>query len=166
MTKQPKATNKSISVSLASFWRKLVAWVYDLLGSLAVFILALLVGKLISFLITLPWSVSSETISNYLSHSPLWFIYLAASVQYYYVWCWVKGGQTIGMRTWRLKLCKPNGDLLSWKEAYIRSFLSLGGLSQLWGLIDENNRGLHDITADSRVIVLPKDYNKETTPII
>jgi uncharacterized RDD family membrane protein YckC len=166
MTQQLQSSNKPLLVSLASFWRKFAAWVYDLLGSLAVFILALLVGKLVGHLVTLPWSISGEVISNYLFNNPLWFIYLAASVQYYYVWCWVKGGQTVGMRTWRLKLCKPNGELLSWKEAYIRSFTSFAGLSQLWGLIDDEKRGLHDLAVDSRVIVLPKGYNKETKPLI
>jgi uncharacterized RDD family membrane protein YckC len=166
MTKQSQTSNKPLSVSLAPFWKKLAAWVYDLLASLAVFILALLIGKLISYVVTLPWSLSSETVSNFLSHNPLWFIYLAASVQYYYVWCWVKGGQTVGMRTWRLMLCKPNGDFLSWKEAYIRSFFSLGGLSHIWGLIDADNRGLHDLLPNSRVILLPKDHNKQTKPLI
>ncbi len=155
-----------VQVTLASFGKKLIAWVYDLLGALAIFILSLVVGYLLVLIITLPWAENSEAVSALLSQNPLWLIYLAASVQYYYVWCWVKGGQTVGMKTWRLKLCKPDGSLLSWKEAYIRSFISLGGLAIFWSLFDSEKRGIHDIFCDSRVVLLPKDNKKQDKPLI
>jgi len=166
---------QSTEVSLASFWKRLAAWIYDLLGAVAVFILALVTGYLLIYILSLPWAepggaVSNELnanpLSNQLNNNPLWLIYLAASVQYYYVWCWVKGGQTVGMRAWRLKICKPNGELLSWREAYLRSFASLGGLSLLWSLFDREKRGLQDLVCDSRVVQLPKSNNKSQKPLI
>lgn len=155
-----------IQVTLASFTRKLAAWIYDLLGAVAIFILALVVGYLALYLVTLPWLDNGEQLANHLSGNVLWLIYLAACVQYYYVWCWVKGGQTVGMKTWRLKLYKTDGSLLTWPEAYLRSFLSLAGLSQVWGLFDPENRGLHDIVCDSRVVLLPKTSKKPQKPLI
>ncbi len=164
--KTQSPAEKTIPVTIASFWLRLIAWIYDLLGAIAVFILALVIGYLVIYLVTLPWVTNGGDVSTALSNNPLWFLYLALSVQYYYVWCWVKGGQTIGMRTWRLKLCHPDGTLLNWKQAYQRSFASLGGLSLLWCLVDSDKRGLHDILCGSLVVVLPKGYNKETKPLI
>ena len=156
-----------VQVTLAPFWKRLFAWVYDLLGGLAVFILAMVVGYLGFYLISLPWFDSTEQVSQTLSNSLIWIIYLVACVQYYYAWCWVKGGQTVGMRAWRLKVCKPDGSPLSWKDAYIRTFTSLGGISNIWSIVDKEKRGLHDFACDSRVVLLPKNYHKkEDKPLI
>lgn len=163
-------TDKPVQVTLASFWKRLFAWVYDLLGALGIFILALAIGLLTLYLVTLPWVDDFNQVSASASNSPFWLIYLFLAVQYYYVWCWVKGGQTVGMKTWRLQLYKTDGSLLSWKEAYIRSFLSLGGLGNIWCLIDSEKRGWHDFVFNTRVVELPKDYykhkNKDRKPLI
>ncbi|WP_444998114.1 RDD family protein [Aliikangiella sp. IMCC44359] len=172
MTSKQKSTfHTNISppklvVTLAPFGKKLIAWVYDLLGALAVFILALVVGYIVIYLVTLPWFDSGETLSKSIYNNPLWLIYNIACVQYYYVWCWVKGGQTIGMKTWHLKLCKPDGNNLTWKEAYLRSLFSLGGIAIIWGIFDKENRGFHDLICNSRVVQLPKDFNKNKQPLI
>ncbi|MGX5174536.1 RDD family protein [Aliikangiella sp. IMCC44653] len=164
----PESTtkNKALSVTLAPFWKRLMAWVYDSLGALAVFILALVVGYLVIYVVTLPWVSDGLSLSTHLYQNPLWGVYLFACIQYYYVWCWVKGGQTVGMKTWHLKLCKADGSLLTWKEAYIRSFLSCGGIANLWCLIDQEKRGWHDLFCDARVVVLPKHINRPTQPLI
>jgi len=168
-TSSPQS-NSAVQVTLASFWKRLFAWVYDLLGALGIFILALAVGLLALYLVTFPWVEDFSQVSAAVSNSVFWFIYLFLAVQYYYVWCWVKGGQTVGMKTWRLQLYKSDGSLLSWKEAYIRSFLSLGGLGNIWCLIDNEKRGWHDFAFDTRVVELPKDYykkkNKDQKPLI
>jgi len=172
-TNQPTtglASDSPVQVTLASFWKRLFAWVYDLLGALGIFVLALVIGQLVLFLVTLPWVEDFSQVSTTASKNILWSVYLFLAVQYYYVWCWVKGGQTVGMKTWRLQLYKSDGSLLSWKEAYIRSFLSLGGLGNFWCLIDSEKRGWHDFVFDTRVVELPKDYykkkNKDQKPLI
>lgn len=153
--------NSTVQVTLAPFWKRLFAWVYDLLGGLAVFILALAIGLLVAWAVTYPWIEDGHSVSDSLNSNPLWFLFLLTSVQYYYAWCWVKGGQTVGMRAWRLKICKPDGQHLNWKEAYIRTFASLGGVSTIWSIFDKEKRGLQDIAINSRVILLPKGYEKE-----
>ena len=72
------------------------------------------------------------------------------------------------MKTWRLQLYKTGGSLVSWKEAYIRSLASLGGLGNLWCLVDKENRAWHDLIFDTRVVELPKDFykNKDEKPLI
>ena len=160
------ANSEKLSVSLAPFWKRLFAWVYDLLGGLAVFILAFVVGYLLIYIVSLPWASDGQSVSKALTNNPLWAIYLLLCVQYYYAWCWVKGGQTVGMRAWRLKVCKPDGAHLSWKEAYIRTIASLGGLSTCWSILDKEKRGIQDIIVDSRVVLLPKSYQKQDKPLI
>ena len=166
MTSDSPQQSQKLTVTLASFWKRLIAWVYDLLGGFAVAILAFVVGYVVLFIITMPWVENAQALSEKVSNNPLWAIYLLLCVQYYYAWCWVKGGQTVGMKTWRLKLCKPDGSHLTWKEAYLRSSLSLGGIAQLWSLFDKENRGWHDIACDSRVVQLPKGYQKQEKPLI
>ena len=161
---------KAVQVTLASFWKRLFAWFYDLLGALGIFILAVTIGLLVLYIISLPFVEDFSQISTAASKNILWSVYLFLAVQYYYVWCWVKGGQTVGMKTWRLQLYKADGTLLNWKEAYIRSFLSLGGLGNLWSLVDSEKRGWHDFIFDTRVVELPKGYykykNKNQKPLI
>jgi uncharacterized RDD family membrane protein YckC len=165
--RQKSAPNPDlIKVELAPFWRRLAAWIYDLLGAIAVFILALVIGYLVIYLLSLPWIENGQQVSDGLYRNPLWAIYLLACVQYYYVWCWVKGGQTVGMKTWRLKLCKSNGSHLTWKEAYLRSLLSFGGIAHLFSLVDKEKRGWHDLAVNSRVVVLPKNYQRPDKPLI
>jgi len=147
-------------VTLASFGKRLFAWVYDLLGALGIFILALIVGELALYLATSPWVEDFSVISKAVSSNFFWGLYLFLCVQYYYVWCWVKGGQTVGMKAWRLQIFKSNGQLLNWREAYIRSFLSLGGIGTLWSIFDKDKRGLQDLVFDARVIELPKGFYK------
>jgi len=156
-----KTNSQNITVTLASFWRKFFAWIYDLLGAVAVFLLAMIVGRLLIFVVLLPWNIEDMDMGIYLSKNYFWWLYLLASVQYYYVWCWVKGGQTIGMKTWRLKLCKSDGQLLNWKEGYSRSFYSLFGLGMIWGLFNKDNQGIQDWLTNSYVVLLPKNYDKQ-----
>jgi uncharacterized RDD family membrane protein YckC len=166
---QDSATSSTaVSVTLASFWKRLFAWVYDLLGALGIFVLAVVVGQILLYLVTLPFVEEFNSVAIAASKSIFWTMYLLATIQYYYCWCWVKGGQTVGMKAWNLQLYKKNGSLLNWKEAYIRSLLSLGGLANLWCLIDPQKRSWHDILVDSRVVVLPKDFykNKNQKPLI
>ena len=155
-------------VTLAPFWKRLFAWVYDLLGALGVFVLALVIGQILIYLASMSWTQDFNHLAVATSKNLLWGAYLFACVQYYYVWCWVKGGQTVGMKTWRLQVYKANGELLTYKEAYLRSFLSLGGLSTIWALLDKENRGLQDIVVNSRVIELPKGFykNQHQKPLI
>ncbi len=168
MTVNDPSSPNAISVTLASFWKRLFAWIYDLLGALGIFVLAVVVGQILLYLITLPFVDEFNQVALAASKSIFWAAYLIAVMQYYFCWCWVRGGQTVGMKAWNLQLYKANGDLLSWKDAYIRSLLSLGGLANLWCLIDSQKRGWHDLAVDSRVVVLPKDFykNKNQKPLI
>jgi uncharacterized RDD family membrane protein YckC len=81
----------------------------------------------------------------------------------FYVYFWNRNGQTLGMQAWRIKvICAKTGLAPSWKQASLRflaAHLSLlsAGIGLLWLLVDKQNRTWHDLIANTRVIVCPKD---------
>lgn len=79
----------------------------------------------------------------------------------YFGWFWVHGGQTLGLRTWRLRLVARDGGAVTWMQAVRRflaaivSWLCLG-LGFLWVLVDREKLTWHDRFSGTRLILLPK----------
>lgn len=76
-------------------------------------------------------------------------IYLVTVSFLFYGWFWTHGGQTLGMRAWKLKVLTIDGKPLSWLQALSRfsaAFLSwtVLGLGFLWIAFDQDRRGWHD----------------------
>jgi uncharacterized RDD family membrane protein YckC len=79
----------------------------------------------------------------------------------YFVVSWTRGGQTIGMRAWRLRVTRADGTRLAWPRALLRfsvSLVSLAalGIGFLWALFDQQQRTWHDIAASTQVVRLEK----------
>jgi len=64
---------------------------------------------------------------NGLTHRHLLAVWLAFVVGVYFVWCWTHGGQTLPMKTWRLRLVGPSGETVGPVRAVARY-----GLGWLW----------------------------------
>ena len=96
------------------------------------------------------------------SRNPLiYFYYISVSVLFF-GWFWTHGGQTLGMKVWRVKLVTELGEAISWSQVAIRfgvALISWGcvGAGFVWALFDDKNRGWHDIASKSRLVVLPKN---------
>jgi uncharacterized RDD family membrane protein YckC len=91
----------------------------------------------------------------------LYQLYLLAICFFYYTGFWVRGGQTLGLRTWRLKLVRNDGGLITWSIALKRfafAWLSLLclGLGFLWVLYDRDKLAWHDRLSGTKLIQLPK----------
>ena len=54
-------------------------------------------------------------------------IYLLVIIFLFYAWFWTHGGQTLGMRTWRLRIEQNNGASLTWRHAFFRFLSALPG---------------------------------------
>jgi uncharacterized RDD family membrane protein YckC len=72
---------------------------------------------------------------------------------------WVLGGQTLGMRAWRLKLVRTDNTKVGWNDAIKRHFASLlslcaCGLGFAWILIDPHKMAWHDKLSKTRLIVI------------
>ncbi len=81
-------------------------------------------------------------------------IYLFIVSFLFYGWFWTHGGQTLGLKAWKIKVISDNGEMISWRQAFIRfivSILSWGflGLGFVWVLFDKERRSWHDISSKS-----------------
>ena len=68
---------------------------------------------------------------------------------WYFVWHWLHGGQTLGMKAWRLVLVRSDHSPLDWQTASIRFLLAacsiiLFGFGLLWAYFDTENRTFYD----------------------
>lgn len=86
--------------------------------------------------------------------------YLAILCGVYFVYCWRHTGQTLGMKTWGLRLVLANGDKLTLARAAARYALALaglvaGGIGFLWVIVDRDRQFLHDRLLGTRVVRAP-----------
>ena len=74
---------------------------------------------------------------------------------------WTRGGQTLGMASWRLRVLREDGGALTWADTARRlaaaslSWLALG-LGWLWLLVDPARRTWHDRLSRTRVVLVEK----------
>lgn len=76
----------------------------------------------------------------------------------YFVWFWRRGGQTLAMKTWRIRLVDAGGGRVGLGQAWLRYALALVGtlalgLGFLWALADPERLFLHDRLAGTRLIM-------------
>jgi uncharacterized RDD family membrane protein YckC len=74
---------------------------------------------------------------------------------------WISGGQTLGMRSWRLRVESADGGPVDARQALLRfaaGFVALApaGLGLFWLLVDPERRAWHDRLSGTRVVLLPK----------
>ncbi len=143
-----------IKVSPASPWKRIFAWVYDWLPAAGVFVLVFVIGRIIAGVILAHYE--ADQISEIIRNHPLWWAYLTLATSSYYIYCWQKSGQTVALKTWRLKLVNANGEPLGITDCFIRAFLSFGGIANIWAFVDADNRGWHDIAVNAYLVQLPK----------
>lgn len=92
-----------------------------------------------------------------------WFIVLAG----FYCFFWKKGGQTVGMKTWHIKLeDQHTGEAPNLIQCILRALISpfiVGacGLGYIWCFIDKEKHALHDRITRTRVVALPKPPKKK-----
>jgi len=83
-------------------------------------------------------------------------VYVLAVCGAYFVFCWVRSGQTLPMKTWRIRLVTERGHSLAAGRALLRYLLAfpgtLSGLGVLWALFDRDRQFLHDRLAKTRIV--------------
>ncbi len=83
--------------------------------------------------------------------------WILAVVGAYFAWFWTRGGQTLPMKTWHIKLVRQDGASVSAGRAIHRYFLAILGLAALglgflWALIDRDRQFLHDRLAGTALV--------------
>ena len=144
-----------MDIKPASLFKRFAAIIYDMFLLAALLFLAEII----------PFALYGDAITR--DNSPF-FIYLLN--QFYLLvvsflffgWFWTHGGQTLGMKTWRLILQTSDGHNLNWSQAglrFIAAILSwiVLGLGFIWSLIDKDKRTWHDIISATVLIQLEKN---------
>jgi uncharacterized RDD family membrane protein YckC len=133
----------------AGLARRLAALFYDGLLLMAVF-----------FVATVPvlFITGGEGVP---AGDPLFRAYLFLVCFLYFAIPWLRGGQTLGMKTWRIRVERADGAPLRPPDALMRFVVSLAsaavlGLGFLWILLDPERRAWHDRAAGTRVVLLPR----------
>ncbi len=91
----------------------------------------------------------------------LFQLYLLAVIVLFFVYFWIRGGQTLGMRAWRLRVLRDDGAPLTLRDALLRllyasfSWLALGA-GFLWALFDQDGLTWHDRASRTRLVLLKK----------
>jgi uncharacterized RDD family membrane protein YckC len=80
--------------------------------------------------------------------------FVVVALAAYFVWCWLRGGQTLAMKAWRIRLVglTPAKALLRFLYALV--FLPTG-ISIVWALFDRDRQFLHDRLAGTKLIFVP-----------
>ena len=76
-------------------------------------------------------------------------LFIVVVLAAYFLWCWLRGGQTLAMRAWHIRLVDVTP-----RKALVRFLLAaaLLPLSILWALVDRDGQFLHDRLAGTRLI--------------
>jgi uncharacterized RDD family membrane protein YckC len=138
---QRNSSSASLHISLA---RRLGAILYDFLLLATILIFA-------SLFFAIPFNITPE--------HPLFIIYqsyIYVISFFFYAWSWTRGGQTLGMKTWKFKITRLDGSSMNWLDALIRFVVAIiswlpFGLGYLWSLFDKQKRTWHDIASKTQL---------------
>ena len=75
----------------------------------------------------------------------------------YFMTCWKLGGQTLPMKTWKLRVvCKNGKQLSTWRALwrFLLALISFGsvGLGVAWAFLDPDRQFLHDRLCRTRIV--------------
>jgi uncharacterized RDD family membrane protein YckC len=138
-----------VTASLPGLARRLASGVYELLLLLA-----------LVFLATFPFlALFSDATHGWRRHLlQLWVLVVCGA---YFVWFWTRGGQTLPMKTWNLRLARTDGAALTWQLAVLRYLLAVvglfaAGLGFAWALFDRDRQFLHDRLCGTSIVEGPR----------
>jgi uncharacterized RDD family membrane protein YckC len=134
-----------VAGAAATLKRRLISLVYESLILAAV----LFAGTLPAIMLTRAWEPTvARTVLQ------IWLLALCAC---FYVWQWRGTGQTLPMKTWKLRLVNVDGTPLTTPRALARFGAALASLATLgagflWALADRDQQFLHDRLAGTRIV--------------
>ncbi len=135
-----------MQVSSAPIWKRLLALIYD--------------GLVVTALILISGLVSSVIARG---EAPAWLtqMLIVLSVGGYFWLSWSRGGQTAGMRAWRLRLVKLDGEAITNDVAFKRLAwcvvtLAPTGVMLFTGWLSPIGQTVYDRLSNTRVVAEPK----------
>ena len=79
----------------------------------------------ILFFLSLPWITFYD--GEAIKGNILYQLYLLLIILSYYLWFWVKHGQTLGMKSWKVYIVNEENKKITLKQGLIRILMSLLG---------------------------------------
>ncbi len=154
---QNNGDNPATLQATPGFLRRMAAILYDsmLVGALLLMAIALVVIPL-----DLVFGTQNLDIAS-LRYNPFYLAYLFCVMAGFHILFWMRGGQTLGMRAWRVRVVRNDGLGLSFRDAvlrYLSAILSwaLFGLGFLWILVDRDGLAWHDRISKTRLVLIEK----------
>ncbi len=132
----------------ASLGRRIGAMCYDALLLIGVWMLTLLALVLFN---------GGESVTG------LWVqLVLVAEMVGFFLYAWLRQGQTLGMLAWRIKLTDESGAKANVKQMLIRLVVAplsmcVFFLGYLWMMVDRNKQTWHDKLSHTTIVYLPKE---------
>lgn len=109
----------------------------------------------VAFFASLPFlAATGISLNGWARHAYQAYLFLVIGV--YFVACWRRRGQTLAMKTWKLRLVGAAGARITLRQALLRYAcawpgLLLGGIGILYALIDRERQFLHDRLSGTRI---------------
>lgn len=133
----------------APFWRRLAALFYDLLVLISIWMVA-------AALVLLAFDGEVDVVDQpSMYHFVLQGVLLALSA-FYFVISWSRGGQTIGMRAWKVRIVDADGHSPTVPRSLLRFGLALvsliAGFGFIWCLFDADRRAWHDVMVKTKMV--------------
>jgi uncharacterized RDD family membrane protein YckC len=128
------------SSTLPMLFRRTAAFLYDCLLLIALFFIITAISIAFN---------DGQAIQHFMFKLVLLFVAFI-----FFDWFWRHGGQTLGMRAWRIKLQSNNSASLSLKQSAIRfsTGLLLFGFTLAYMLISKDAAALHDTLSDTIIV--------------
>ena len=137
-------------MSAPGILRRLAAMAYE-----AILLIGVLVVASAIFMIA---AGGSPSLGGWQRHALQAF--LVAVLAAYFLWCWMRGGQTLPMKAWHIRLVMPGRSSVPPARALLRFVIAgpllLSGVSLLWALFDRDKQFLHDRIAGTRLVSVPR----------
>jgi uncharacterized RDD family membrane protein YckC len=148
-----------IGGSSAGFGRRLAALIYDALLLAAL----LMVFTGVALFFTHGAAVVPATAGTWVYVYRAGLILVIAA---YYMINWLRSGQTLGMRAWRLRTESDAGKTLTVKAAALRVIFGAlawapAALGVLWLYLDPEHLALHDRLSRTRVVRLASSCDRD-----
>ena len=126
--------------------RRLVAMCYEIL----------LLSGVVAVLVIAPHVLIGAFAHRLATPAILW-AHLFRVLLVYFIWFWSNGGQTLAMKTWRIRLLTCDGLPVRPAQALLRFLLCwpslvLCGVGIVWALIDRDGQFLHDRVAGTQLV--------------
>jgi uncharacterized RDD family membrane protein YckC len=86
----------------------------------------------------------------------LW-LHVLVLLMLYFLWCWLNGGQTLPMKTWKLRISSQDGSRLRPIQALLRYLAAwpsilFFGAGLFWAFFDKDKQFFHDRIAGTWIV--------------